>query len=1308
LVGRASATSALFALLALPLAARFQDQEERTASQPVRNTEGSEGCLSCHAGIEPMHPEAWLTCVDCHGGDGEARLQLEAHVPRPAARLEDERTPARDKNLAWRRFQNPMDLRVAEETCGGCHETDVEHLFLSLHGTTAGHLSDGYYEMGLQRERGSKYSVFPVTRPSGAGGEVSRLVQVPAFMRHLPEDRLSTHYTDLARKECMQCHLWSEGRAVEGRVGFDGDYRGEGCAACHVVYARDGLSESGDAARQRGVPGHPRRHEMTRAPDTATCTSCHYGDASIGLHYRGLSQLPPGAPGGPDIPGTTDRQLNRVFYLNDPEVCPPDVHYERGMHCIDCHTKGDVMGDGALHGQMEHAVEISCQACHGTFSEPSSLRTERGTPLTHLRRDGDRVVMTGKVSGREHAVPQVAHIVDPEHEDFDPEAARAMTPEHEGVACYTCHAGWNVNFLGFHFSRNASLSQLDILSGKRTPGRVTTLEKVFATWKSFYAGLDESGAVAPYLTGFSTMGSVWDEDGELVLDQVMPVTAEGLSGMTMVHHQLHSTRPTARSCVECHRTSATWGMGSSNFVLGRQLAFVADRRGIEVVALDRRELARSIPLLKIPLADVVDVAVHTDELQGHAHHLYAAEGGRGVHVVDVTNPLEPRTVAFVATLNPLGLELVGDLLYVADGIGGLRIFDVSEPAEIHALGHVPSFEAHDVEVKWPWAYLADGPGGLAIVDVRVPIAPRLLHALDLDGDRETTNEAIVVESLFQYSRPTADEEGPLDRRTRARNLCAVLDRRGGVVLVDVTEPTRPDVLFPELEGRDERSRSSSSSDATYRGLALLSQVDPAEAQGGDRTRERDYAYVLVERGSPENRRSTGVLLDVSDPRDVAATRSRDRPRFRAGYATEQLVVADFYNPPFRKRVVFTPGELGVLLTDVSTSREPVQIGQLIGITEAYAVGVEEFPLDRMIDEKGRRLKDISRDDSRWLYRTEVDRILGVSAEELGTHLYYDEPPPFHGETAHMHLRELDRDGSGLLEGEELERAGGATDDNRDGRIAMIELARHAGLLGEEARRSTPTRDTGEAMIAGRVFRDGDLARLLDGVDPFVHDANRDGALDRREAGHALFTALDLDGDGGLTPDELSRHPGDLRQLRYGDRAGEELFRSLEKTADRRISRAEFRIQDAEWRALDADGDGGVLLLESRLESLRERGFPADGSEWPTRRRGYLPLPPGLRPEQLLAAFDDDGDEVLRRGELAARPELLGLLDRDRNGRVSREELTDVLDRAARAGVDGTPDDFLGRWDLDRSGAIEDDELPEVVRLRLEPHLSRRR
>ena len=45
-----------------------------------------DGCLSCHAGIEPMHSSAvvQLTCTDCHGGNGTTRDKKLAHVqPHP-------------------------------------------------------------------------------------------------------------------------------------------------------------------------------------------------------------------------------------------------------------------------------------------------------------------------------------------------------------------------------------------------------------------------------------------------------------------------------------------------------------------------------------------------------------------------------------------------------------------------------------------------------------------------------------------------------------------------------------------------------------------------------------------------------------------------------------------------------------------------------------------------------------------------------------------------------------------------------------------------------------------------------------------------------------------------------------------------------------------------------------------------------------------------------------------------------------------------------------------------------------------------
>ncbi|MBL8859357.1 MAG: hypothetical protein JNL28_12675 [Planctomycetes bacterium] len=1241
------------------------------------------GCLACHAGIEDMHPEAGLTCVDCHGGDANAKRKNEAHVASLRTEPRDERVAPIDEDLAYRRFVNPMDLRVMKDTCGKCHADLVEHLRLSLHGTTAGHLSDGYYEMGVLGSRGSAFSVFPA----------ANFRQVPAFRGKSGSEDLGTHFTDLARKECLQCHLYSEGRAVRGRVGFDGDYRGEGCAACHVEYGRDGLSQSRDRSAVRTEPGHPRQHKLMRSPTTDTCTSCHYGDAAIGTNFRGLGQLPPGAAGGPDIPGTTRELLNRQYYLSDPAVNPPDVHHERGMHCIDCHTLGDVMGDGAAHGSMEQQVEISCSDCHGTFTARSTLKTERGNRITNLRRDGDKVVLVSKVTGEEHPVVQVVDVLDPASRDYNPRAAQAMNSAHGNVECYTCHAAWNPNFLGFHFDRNESLSQLDLLTGRRTEGRVTTQEKVFSTWKSFYAGLNERGAVAPYLTGFSTMGSVSDAKGERILDQVLPVTAAGLSGMTMIHHQMHTTRSTARSCIECHRTSTTWGLGSSNFQLARQLAFVADRRGIEVVALNRSQIAASAPLAKIVLPDVTCLAIRSDPLQGHATELFAGEGARGIHVIDVTTPTAPKRLAFIDSVEPHGMQWSGDWLYVADGPGGLRIFDVSDPRAIKSAGRVATVDAQAVHVQWPYAYVADGEGGLVIVDVSAPIAPRVIGGALLAREDGAPGKFIGVQSLFQYSRPRArkDKDGierVLNERIPARNVCAVLDETRGLILVDVTEPTLARQIYPDPK-RKERTRPGRG-DGEWRGMVLASHVDLAQPQGGTRTSERDYAYLLSERGTG-NEISSVSVVDITDP-----TRPRLVGASIAGQATESLTLASFYNTPFLQTIAFACGEDGVFATDVSISTQPTQLGALAAMQESYVIAVESFPLDRMIDERSRRLKDVSHEGSRWLYASEIQKILSVPAAALG--LTAATPlAAWPLGAAHAEFARLDADRSGWLTDKELSAAPSGVDADGDGRATFAEFARVTGALPVTPG-VTGVRE-GPRFRASRVDPDGDLSRLLDLVDPIAFDKDGDSRLSRAEMEAALFAALDLDGNKFLSRAEASRNPGVLRRLRYGDPAAAKAFAALDIGGTGRLAPGEMRMRDEDWRALDSDGDGGIQVPVLRRSKAARSGKPIPRSEWPTRQPFRAPLAPDATIERLLAMFDKDGDRNLSRRELEKRPDFLVEMDDNDDDIVGYEELKVRCDVLLGRGVDVVHDGFVERWDLDGDGKVSPAEVPVAAWLR---------
>ncbi len=157
-----------------PIAAAAAPGAEIPDSAPklLRQTQAeadakSVGCLSCHAGIEPMHVSGQvnLGCVDCHGGNvginvgsskpgskEYAAAQEDAHIaPRhpkiwrdqknsnrlSSANPERSYTALNEESPEFIRFINPGDLRVAQETCGSCHVNEVHQVERSLMTTSS-------------------------------------------------------------------------------------------------------------------------------------------------------------------------------------------------------------------------------------------------------------------------------------------------------------------------------------------------------------------------------------------------------------------------------------------------------------------------------------------------------------------------------------------------------------------------------------------------------------------------------------------------------------------------------------------------------------------------------------------------------------------------------------------------------------------------------------------------------------------------------------------------------------------------------------------------------------------------------------------------------------------------------------------------------------------------------------------------------------------------------------------------------------------------------------------------------------------
>ncbi len=282
----------------------------------VNAEEASTGCKDCHTPTDStsMHsnPGVVVGCVSCHGGDQHVRAEgmapgsadyeaakKQAHVqPLHPEDWPSSANPERNyakllkESPEFVKFMNPGDLRVASETCGGCHSKIVTAVRRSIMTTSAMLWGGAAYNNnilpykryvvgeGYNRD-GSAASISDDPAPTAeqeSRGALAKLLPLPQWEVVAPGDNfriferggrnVSSQFPEIGnpnpdedsgKPDVLQSNrglatgsrisvpilnihktrLNDPSLSLMGTNDHPGDYRNSGCTGCHVVYAND-------------------------------------------------------------------------------------------------------------------------------------------------------------------------------------------------------------------------------------------------------------------------------------------------------------------------------------------------------------------------------------------------------------------------------------------------------------------------------------------------------------------------------------------------------------------------------------------------------------------------------------------------------------------------------------------------------------------------------------------------------------------------------------------------------------------------------------------------------------------------------------------------------------------------------------------------------------------------------------------------------------------------------------------------------------------------------------------------------------
>ena len=358
---------------------------------------------------------------------------------------------------------------VYAQECAECHKKESQKCQKSIHYTLKNAINMTRVTWGV---KDSNVTLQTIPQPK-------TVIKKPADL-----------VDDFLRRKCLKCHLGVKNSGEKGMK------RKKGCLACHTKHNKKGKCQS-------------KKISMNK------CLSCHNKEF-IGTDYKGL--FPKDYHHSFRAPLQKNGKYPSQKYGIDYHFLNQDIHYKKGMSCVDCHNNKD--GKNWEKG-------ASCKECHKNLS--------------------------GK-----------------NHKGY-----------HESISCSACHSSWNMSSYELSVFRDDTADydkwkklklQEDGYLTKFLTKALKSKRKIkpvmpdwidmklkkgiwysgwrYRRWEDFTLGNDLDGNIKILRPIFQYRVSYRDENGTMILDDVSSDDNKSLEVWSP--YSPHTITKKAKSCERCH------------------------------------------------------------------------------------------------------------------------------------------------------------------------------------------------------------------------------------------------------------------------------------------------------------------------------------------------------------------------------------------------------------------------------------------------------------------------------------------------------------------------------------------------------------------------------------------------------------------------------------------------------------------------------------------------------------------------------------------------------------------------------------